>query len=285
MESENLGRGPLIIGIIWALSVVCIVLVSTRIYVRLRILRATGSDDWLMLLAVSFQIASSAILTEAYAWDLGEHDADLTFDPQIVNIFKWGWIWLDLCHSRDVALFLVRLFGVKQWLKWFLIICTAIQTIISVAFLIITFTSTTPVEALWDPRTLISQRDPNMRLNAAIAAQSFLTFADFTYVLLPVIVIWRLNMPLRQKIGLVALVALSLVTVAASILKTILANIIPKITTQESATIPDVQYVSSLSISAGNVEQCLVIILGCTAPLRPVAKLPIAKRRLHLYNL
>ncbi|RYO78254.1 hypothetical protein DL764_010134 [Monosporascus ibericus] len=106
---------------------------------------------------------------------------------------------------------------------------------------------------------------------------TLLTFSDLAYVLFPVSVIWKLHMPLRQKLGLVARMAMSLVTITAPILKTVLSNIIPKITPEAPACLmPDVQYVSSLSIFTGSVEQCLVIIMGYVAPLNPLMKLKFA---------
>ncbi|RYP58492.1 hypothetical protein DL769_008935 [Monosporascus sp. CRB-8-3] len=277
---DDLGRGPMIMGIVWMLTVFCVCMISARFYVRIVIIRALGSDDWLMLIAGILQIVSSACLTKAYTWGLGKHDADLMYVPQAINIFKWGWISAvpgtvgTIIARISIAVLLVRLFGSKKWLKWFLVVYTVLQTVVAIVFLIILFSSARPVEGLWNSLMLAQRLDPRIKLYAAIVAQSLLTFSDLAYVLFPVSVIWKLHMPLRQKVGLVALMAMSLVTMTASILKTVLSNIIPKITAEAPAGLmPDVQYVSSLSIFAGNVEQCLVIIMGCVAPLSPLTKL------------
>lgn len=98
------------------------------------------------------------------------------------------------------------------------------------------------------------------------------TFSDLTYVLFPVRVIWKLNMPLQRKVGLCALMALSLVTMIMSILKTISIK-------SASLQTPDALYDASLTTLWANVEQCLVIIMGCIPPLHPIKKIGFASFR------
>lgn len=70
-----------------------------------------------------------------------------------------------------------------------------------------------------------------------------LTFSDLTYVLFPVIIIYRLNMPFRRKVGLVLLMMLSLITMAFSLLKTIQVKISVG---RSTTTNQDIQYNTSL---------------------------------------
>lgn len=79
-------------------------------------------------------------------------------------------------------------------------------------------------------------------------------------------VIWKLNMPLRRKIGLGLLMALSLITAAASIMKTITT---PRSDTGNSE---DAQYHASVAVLWSGVEQSLVIIMGSIPPLRAKVK-------------
>jgi len=82
-------------------------------------------------------------------------------------------------------------------------------------------------------------------------------------------------MPLRQRVGLIVLLAVSLFTVAMSILKTVGLQAIAD--QQSDPTATDVQYNASLSILWTLLEQACVIIMGCVPPLRAVAKLEIAR--------
>lgn len=96
------------------------------------------------------------------------------------------------------------------------------------------------------------------------------TFSDLTYVLFPIIIIWRLNMRLRTKVYLCLMMSLSLVTMAASLMKSVngaLAN--GRVKNNNG----DAQYQASVSLIYGGLEQCLVIILTCVPALRVANKL------------
>lgn len=88
-------------------------------------------------------------------------------------------------------------------------------------------------------------------------------------------VIWRLQLALHQRIGLVLLMSVSLFTMALSILKTIgLQQIADQ---QSDPTATDVQYDASLEILWSCLEQACVIIMGCVPSIRAVVKLEITK--------
>ncbi|KAI1179305.1 hypothetical protein F4777DRAFT_468440 [Nemania sp. FL0916] len=267
-DPNDLGRQPTILGVTWAFTAVVIVIVAGRVYVRARILHGLLSDDWLMLVATAGQIAFQVCLTKSLQWGLGKHDKDLTFD-QLVNILKWVWLstipgLLGTLFARaSVAVLLIRLFGNKRWLKWYLIIWTTFQSLATIALLIVIFVQCSPVEGLWNPAIEARRWDPNIELYLAFFSQSTLTFSDLTYVLFPVLIIWRLNMPTRRKVALSALLSLSLFTMTASILKTI--------TAETSHGSQNAEYVASLSALWAAIEQSFVIIMGSIPPLRPLA--------------
>lgn len=81
-------------------------------------------------------------------------------------------------------------------------------------------------------------------------------------------------MPMRQKISLVLLMAASLFTMAASIVKTIITQ------TSEAAAS---QHQASIATMWTAVEQTMVIIMSCVPPLRAITKLyPRLSRALGL---
>lgn len=88
-------------------------------------------------------------------------------------------------------------------------------------------------------------------------------------------VVWRLNMPLRQRLGLIILLSVSLFTMVMSILKTIGLKAIAD--QQSDPTATDVQYNATLSILWTCLEQACVIIMGCVPSLRAVMKLQLAR--------
>ncbi|RYP63651.1 hypothetical protein DL769_006906 [Monosporascus sp. CRB-8-3] len=277
VNPDNPGRGPLIVGLTWAFTILAIFVVALRFHVR-RKTHMIGADDWTMLAALIVQIGAQGCYTRGFQWGLGKHDRDLTYDPQLVNIQKWNYIAVvpNLVASTvariSAAILLIRLFGTKKWFKWFLIIFTSVQSILVVAYIPVLWTQSTPIEGLWNP-FIQAQRHPARRSGHIVyLIQAMLTFSDLTFVLFPVIIIWKLNMPLRRKFALVLLMGLSLVTMAISLLKTLQVRISVG---RSNGQVEDASYKTSLIQLWSGVEQCLVIILGCVPPLRKLTKMSL----------
>lgn len=98
------------------------------------------------------------------------------------------------------------------------------------------------------------------------------TFADLTYVLFPVIIIWNLHLSLDKRIGLMLLMCTSLITMAVSIMKAI--------TLAHVSGVKEPAYSSSLSALWAGLEQTLVIIMASVPALSAVTKLNLGFRRL-----
>ncbi|KAI1174881.1 hypothetical protein F4777DRAFT_579473 [Nemania sp. FL0916] len=272
-SSNDLGRGPGILGGTWFLTILTITVVSTRIYVR-RKFRILGLDDWLMVVAVALQITSQGILTYQYQWGFGKRDKYLSFDPQIVTILKYQWIssipniLVSVIARISAVLMLINLFGAKIWLKYYLIIQCILQSIAATETILVVWLSVSPVEGLWNPRVQARRLDPHIQSYSKIVLQSLFALSDLTYVLFPVLIIFKLNMPLRRKIGLAALLAMSLLTLVASVLKLATLQAPP----QESE---DVQYNASIAVVWSTIESSFVIIMASIPPLRPIVALDV----------
>ncbi|KAI1339294.1 hypothetical protein F5Y15DRAFT_383879 [Xylariaceae sp. FL0016] len=274
-NSSDPGRGPAITAVGWLLTSICIIMISLRFYVRAGITRALSYDDWIMLMAVVLQVTNHACLTVSYEWGLGMHDVDLSFD-QTVNLTKWIWIssmpggLVSILARISIAILLIRVFGSQKWLKWYLVIFTSLSTVVTLAYLINIWLQVSPVEGLWNPMIPARRWDPKIGQDLGYLTQSLFTFSDLTYVLFPVRIIWTLNMPMRRKLGLCTLMALSLITMGISILKA---------TYIKSADLnsADALYNASLTTLWANLEQCLVIIMGCIPPLQPIRNMKLPK--------
>ncbi|KAM4056181.1 integral membrane protein [Hirsutella rhossiliensis] len=269
---EDPGRGPMILGTTWTLTFLCIVFISARLLVRVKVIRAVSADDWFMLAAGMLQVTFQACVTRAYLWGFGKHDKDLTFDPQIINILKWVWIsttpaiLVSILARISAAILLIRIFGNKKWLKWFLVVFTTLQSIVAGLVIIFVWAQVSPVEGLWNPLLPARRWNPSIQQNTAYLGQSLFTFSDLTYVLFPIMIIFKLNMPLRRKLGLAGLMAASLFTMVASIMKTVTSQ-------ASSASEGDLQYRGTMAIFWSAFEQSFVIIMTCIPPLRSAKQL------------
>lgn len=224
------------------------------------------------------------------------HDADIPM-AKVPYIMKWNYmsttpaVMVSMLARISANILLTRLFSNKRWLKWFLWTFTAFQALCSILLIAFVWGQCKPVEGLWNPLLPARRWDPRIQLYTSYVTQSkqasgalvekdapstappgpvlltetnaaAFTISDLTYVLFPVIIIWDLHMPLRRRVGLALLMCLSLITAVASIMKTVLTP------NAEAATKPDAQYNASFAVLWSGVEQTLVIILGCIAPLR-----------------
>ncbi|KAF2269979.1 integral membrane protein [Lojkania enalia] len=281
VNPDDLGRGPMIMGLTWTFTSLAIVAVVLRFYVRIKLASGPALDDWLMGIALVFDIVSQSFVTVGYHYGLGKHDASLRPD-QMINVLKWMWLantpglLVSIVARISIAVLLVRLFGgVHEWLKWFLIVVTGICTILTLVILPCTYLQTTPVSGNWNPFLPAKRWDPKIYIDLAFLGQALWTFTDLTFVLFPVMIIWRLQMAVRQRIGLVLLMSVSLLTMVLSILKTINLKHIADQQTNPTAT--DVQYDATLAILWTCLEQAFVIMMGCVPPLRSITRLEVTK--------
>ncbi|RYP62511.1 hypothetical protein DL771_009694 [Monosporascus sp. 5C6A] len=269
INPQDPGLGPVILGVTWTLTSLCVIVIAARFYVRPRTSRLPGLDDWFMLAAGVLQLAFQGCVTKAYYLGLGKHDPSLTYD-EMVMILKWSWIsatpaiLVSITARISASILLVRIFGSRAWFKWFMIIFTGLQTAIASLLVIVVWVQVSPIEGLWDPLIPARRWDTRIQLDLAYLTQALFSFADLTYVLFPVIIIWSLHMPLRRRIGLCLLMAMSLVTMVASIMKTV---------TSQGSNATNAQYNASKAVLWSALEQSFVIIMSCIPSLRAAMKL------------
>ncbi|KAH7087024.1 hypothetical protein FB567DRAFT_57350 [Paraphoma chrysanthemicola] len=273
VNPEDLGRGPLVMGVTWSFSGLALIAVAMRFWVRVAVTKQVKIEDWLMLLAVLLNTACVICLTLAFHYGFGKHDLSLTFD-QAVHIGKWIWmsftpgITSSIASRISIAVLLVRIFGIHVWLKWSLIAITVLQVVASMVLTLTSWCQVRPVQALWNPTIPARRISPDVVAREGNVTGALFALGDILYVLLPVIVVFKLTMPMRRKIGLIILLALSIFTMGCSIAKAVYA---------ESGTKAkqDKQYTASLSLMWSVTEQTFVIIMGCAPPLSSVTKLNV----------
>ncbi|KAI1145650.1 hypothetical protein F4825DRAFT_467167 [Nemania diffusa] len=261
------GLGPLGLGLSWTLTGIAVVIVAMRLVVRLQTKR-WSVDDWTMLLALLLQIVYEAMFTVQVHWGFGL-PYDRVTAQQFKQFNKWAWysaapsILASTIARISITILLGRIFGVQTWLRWYLISFTTLLTTLNIVTIIILFAQCVPWYGLWEYALPARRWNPLIYPYTALAGQFLLAISDLTFVLFPVLIIWRLNMPTRRKLALAALLALSLVTFGIVVAKIV---IILLRLTQPNDTI-SLRYQSLVQLIA-TLEQCLVIIMGCIPTLR-----------------
>lgn len=122
-------------------------------------------------------IASQGLLTYQYQWGFGKRDKYLSFDPQIVTILKYQWIsslpniLIGVIARISAVIMLLKIFGSKRWLKYFLITQTILQTVSAIEVILVVWLSVRPIEGLWNPRIRAWRLDPNVQFYSKIVLQ------------------------------------------------------------------------------------------------------------------
>lgn len=236
-------------------------------------------EDYLIFIALIISDAIIAGYLSGTSFGLGLHmyrviGSDPNPPQHLVSIFKIIWVSAVLNGSCFLAIKLSilytyrRLFLVNQrWLKiawWANVIYAVLWAIGSTLFYIL---QCGPVDYYWNRMYLVAQIKTSSSLNghcesnqAKIAASLITsTISDFAILLLPVSVLWNLQISTRKKVRLVLLFSLGLCACAASLVRIALAF---KSRLSSDATWDLVEF-----IIWSSVEECIGIICACVPTL------------------
>jgi hypothetical protein len=275
-DAQERGIGHIVDGVTWPFTALAILMVGLRFYVRKRFNNAWSVDDWIMALAMVFNLIYQAFLTTSVSYGYGKPRVTMTPDAMASAFFyqhvciTWAQL-ADVLARISISILLSRIFGVvKPWFKWFLIFFTTLQAMVSTISVVLSWTEKGPVQSIWDFRIPGHQRiDFRVQQYTSLVSQFIIAITDLTFVLFPVIFISSLRMPLHRKLGIIVLMATTLVATAAAVTKIAIVLLVMEgkigLTTGHGASI----YITS------GIEQSLVIIMGCIPALGPVRKLQL----------
>jgi hypothetical protein len=222
--SSTDNRAPQLVAVTAAFLVLVIFSIVLRVFTRLRVVKWLGIDDWLMVCAVVAAIVESAaviigkflrhtlnyvLTSSATKHGMGKH-----IDQQPLEWRKpYGVADLiaSLAYSSSAMFvklslltFYLRLapndtFLALTYILIFVCTCFGVGSILAAALQCI------PVSMLWDPNQAGHCIDVNSFYfaNAGIHILTEL----FIYIL-PIPTLWRLHLPLRQKLGLCGLMSI-----------------------------------------------------------------------------
>lgn len=161
-------------------------------------------------------------------------------------------------------------FGTKKWFKRYAIIFTILLAVLSSVVLVLNVGQVQPYEALWDS-SIKEFKYWNRKIYpwGVVVLQFAFAIWDITLVLFPVLILWKLNMRMHRKVGLIILVASSLVTAAAAVAKgtiSLLYIFNAALSVDGSRGIHVINFTACL-------EQALVIIIGCVPAIRSITQL------------
>ncbi|KAL4757135.1 putative integral membrane protein [Aspergillus foveolatus] len=211
------------------IPLVCITM-ALRCYMRAKVIRALGWDDGVMVIALLCYIMHVACVIGGSFYGLGRKLGPDTDFQRIAVAVKYMWIAqlgyglaTDLCKI-SVCLFLMRL-TVKPFhtrLLWILLIYTAVHG----AYVILAdLVRCWPISYNWnqmtlDPRfegTCITSKQS--KIIAYVATGSLLLIDICLGVILPALIVWKLQMPKQSKLAVLSILCLTVCATVAIVVR------------------------------------------------------------------
>ncbi|KAL8916296.1 MAG: hypothetical protein Q9172_006367 [Xanthocarpia lactea] len=256
----------------WILVTISIIFVTGRMYSRRVLTKNVWWDDWCICVALLIDLAVAIIWTvyarEGYARHM------FYLDPlQLSHAGELNAISRSLCvlgiglGKISVAFLIERFAGPSKWRKW-LLRCISISIAVSATITVIMFyAQCQPVRAVWDKGLVKAGkakcRDPIPLNTWNQVIASYWAFLDFALVIIPVDIIWKLQLSTKKKVGLSLLLSAGIFAGICAAVKT------SKIPITVRGQI-DITWLTIELLMWGGIEMNVIIIAACIPTLRPL---------------
>ncbi|KAG4415497.1 hypothetical protein IFR04_011369 [Cadophora malorum] len=244
------------IGVFLALAVITS---AIRIYTRSRIVSELAIDDYLMLMALACSIVLTGFILNLLNYGLGKHLYDVPLNMLYPNfLFSNVLAAIFFCAATGFAkasilLFYGRIFPSRTFKL--IILCLVVFTVsYSLASVLVNVFSCKPVSGSWD----LALATTAVCINRPVFyfAQAGLgIFTDFATLAAPLPFLWKLQMPVRQKIGVSAVLMMGGFVCIVSIIRLLSIKTLLDSTDLTKATTPALMWCVielNISIIGGN---------------------------------
>ncbi|KAI4281031.1 MAG: hypothetical protein L6R38_003979 [Xanthoria sp. 2 TBL-2021] len=255
----------------WILCSLSIISVSLRMYTRARLLKNLWWDDWFIVISFLFTITFSIMWTVYGARGYARHAIYLN-PLQKSDAAKLGIISRACCvvaiatGKISVAFLIQRIQASSKWRTWFLRFCSISVGLLAFLVVVFLFAQCQPVHTLWTPSMIKDGTghcwDPIPGNNYNIAIASYFAWLDFVLAIVPASIVWKLQMAMRKKLALCALLGMGVFAGICATIKT--AHL--RSTTQKE----DMTWKLPAYLLWNALEVNIIIIAACIPTLRPL---------------
>lgn len=260
-------NGPAILGVAIATTIVAVLCVSLRLYVRTQIIRSFWWDDGLILVALALTVTGTVFNGLSVNSGAGKHDRDLP-DPltQVPEVIKWNTAYqIDnvTCVNLtklSILMFVLRIPSSKKiaYLIYFVMFSMSVVNIVTVGALA---SQCRPLEKLWNP--IIPGHcfyaGELSRFGYGQGVVNVLT--DFFCTLTPVFILWNVKIKRRLKFAICGLMSIGFLATASQIVRVVALN---------SLDAEDYTYKITIIVIAAILDQNLGIIAACIPTFQPL---------------
>ncbi|KAJ2895661.1 integral membrane protein [Zalerion maritima] len=242
-----------------------------RVYVKVFMVKKTTPDDWTMYAATGMYVPYAVIaIYGIFVGGTGKHSVHLTPSGAAIALRSWYlcevlYVPVSALARTSIALFLLRITN-NRYHRWILYATLFTMFAISVVFFFVMTFQCSPPSYFWEQvlgaegKCIPSDIVPN----TTIAHSVICAVCDWTFGLLPVAMLWKVQLNRRTKVGVAVLLGMGIVAGVALIVR------IPYIRFLAIST--DFLF-ETIDVAIWTVmEPGLGIMAGCAATMRPLIK-------------
>ncbi|KAG9254598.1 uncharacterized protein F5Z01DRAFT_654303 [Emericellopsis atlantica] len=220
-------RADQIAGVAYTFLVMSTIATLLRIYCRAWVIKAFSLDDWLAVGAQILFIVFTSYELTGVSYGTGRHVADI--DPEhLPKAMQMWWtceplyVLTNMFIKASIALFLLRI-CVDRVHKIIIWTVTGITEIYSLFFFLLFILQCRPTSLFW---LRVTENPPSGScLDAKVVSDAFYGYSaiscltDWTYSILPMFVVWNLQMDRKVKLSVVLILAAGTIASAATIVR------------------------------------------------------------------
>ncbi|KAF3343320.1 hypothetical protein VDGL01_10340 [Verticillium dahliae] len=266
----DVNRGPQILGICGAMVGLALVFVVLRVYVRVAIIRKLGWDDHCMIVAMAVMFAEMMVILPQVGYGAGRHVEFIEPKSNVVKGLRLNFVTQPLClvalclTKVSVGLFLLRM-TTSHGFKKFILVVMVFTVLSATGNLLTVFFQCRPLAYAWDSSIPNGQCIPPAHLKfAAFFNSSVSVLTDFVFAVLPVPILWNVQLNWKVKSAVAAILSLGIFATAAAIVKITFLG--------EYGKHGEFLFDSSDLTIWTTVEICTAIIAACIPCLKPLFK-------------
>jgi len=179
------------------------------------IVKRFGLDDWCMIAALIFFILFVTCALVGVHYGTGRHHWDLE-DEEIEAAKKYWWLcYLWYCTTMiaskiSIGWFLLRI-TIRRIDIWIIYSVMLVTVLTGIVFFFVTLFQCNPIAYFWDTSLNGSCIPVEVIIALTYLYSACSVICDFTFALLPVALIWNLNMDRKSKIALVPIMTMACV--------------------------------------------------------------------------
>ncbi|OBT81791.1 hypothetical protein VE02_09625 [Pseudogymnoascus sp. 03VT05] len=263
-------RGPqvsAVAGLFLALSTIGIIL---RCYCRAVVVKAFGLDDWFAVIAWIFFTFFCAFAITGVHYGTGQHAANLPPEDIPVGL-KWWWacepvyVLSNMALKLSISIFLLRL-AVTRASRIIIYVIIGVVEAYSAFYFFLFVLQCRPSSYFWTQYTGGTGTcvSPKVTVDATYAYSAISCVADWGLGLMPIFLIWHIQMDMRTKMSVAAILSVGAIASTATIIR------IPFV--KDLANVQDFLYATTDVAIWSTVETGIGIAASAAATLRPLFK-------------